>query len=636
MPRTDPGSHHPGTPFVDGTDVPQAVRIVERVLGRDVRVLVVCSEDAVECDLPDIPVVGDEVGDPFIEGMLRARTFTPESDVAWIAVFVVGNCPGFLSDLRYRIARESRIVGITLNPTRPLHPEALEHRLTMLPPFGMGVVLESDSHPLDAEWMGDGIDESLLDCLESDAGLHVVVEMAATRIPKSVAAHPGRCRELSRLGQRDILAAAGIAAGGGRSIFVLSRSSLGSLRSNLSSRTLGAIPLDIVVRIDGSDTGGPSYGLPAEAVPHIVPAHQLGNVLTDLRARATRYVLAKVDGRPDAEGDRERDSHPAAGLARSFGFEPSDLRREHEAVLARELGPDVERWFERYEPVGDRARYMWQWCVHGAELTSLPCVDRDLADHVRDTKVLAIFLAVLLDDAVDVRRDTRLLGEVLEVVRTGRLPTTANRTPNVRKYLETTLVFVREFEDRTRTYPRYEEFASLLRFDCEQFENAVRYGDLVGEDLELLSEVEHDLYLPHGMHMLAFATLDLMCSPAFARRDLGRLREAIWHAACMGRAGNVLGTWHREILQRDFTSGVFARALLRGDLSIDRLSSEPPESIAAIVESCGHESAYRSRWLQHRDEFVRAIRAIDSVDLLPLVEGQDRFCRMHLAGRGRI
>lgn len=613
-----------------------ALELAEQVLGADTKSLVVTAEDvaAHRGSIPALDFDGS-MGAIVLSGFLEARrSLDPNRDPPWIVVVVLGDEARFVDDVRHLVDHEPRLVVVVLSTDRAMSIEVLEHRLTELAGKKYGAIV--DFRPPSDDWAGDGIDESLFDLLHDDPDLFVVAEREATSIATTRAEHPGRCLLRRELSTVDVLRAVGLAAGGGRVILLVSSLTLARLRGTIRPLFGARIPIDIVVPTDfdrAADVTRIRAPLP-EASPHFIPARELGTILAR-RPAGLRYVIAELDTGP-AVDPSEQGKRATEELTKSFGFDPDDVRAEHEAVLRCELGRDVDRWYERYAPVGSRSRYMWQWCVHGAELTGLPCVDREWSEHVRDTKVLAIFLAVLLDDAVDVHRDSQLLGEVLHVVERAELPSTADRTDDVRRYLDVTLQFVGEFEARVRTYPRYHEFSDLLRFDCEQFANAVRYGDLVGEDLELLSEVEHDLYLPHGMHMQAFATLDLMCSPAFERSDHGRLREAIWHAARMGRAGNVLGTWHREIGQRDFTSGVFARALLQGDVTIERLGTDPPELVAALIESCGHESAYRSRWLEHRRDFVRAVRGIRSVDLEPLVEGQDRFCRMHLAGRGFI
>ncbi len=125
--------------------------------------------------------------------------------------------------------------------------------------------------------------------------------------------------------------------------------------------------------------------------------------------------------------------------------------------------------------------------------------------------------------------------------------------------------------DRVAKYPCYSKFEPVLRYDLLQFLNTMRYSHLVNGRPYLLNMAEHDVYTPHNMMMVSFATLDLMCSPTFTPADVGALRECVWHAQSMGRIGNLLSTWKRELADRDFTSGVFARALANGEVTLDTL-----------------------------------------------------------------
>jgi hypothetical protein len=194
----------------------------------------------------------------------------------------------------------------------------------------------------------------------------------------------------------------------------------------------------------------------------------------------------------------------------------------------------------------------------------------------------------------------------------------------------------RDYRARTETYPYHAVFADLLHYDLTQFFNTMRYSHLLNDQLPLLNLAEHDLYTSHNMQMISFSTLDLMCSAEFDMDDLGKLREAMWHAQCMGRIGNLLSTWRREIPDRDFTSGVFARAVSQGDLTVAQLLQGDPGQIEAAILQGEHELYFYRRWLHHRERLRARARQIRSMDLTATMDGHDRFFLMHLGSRGMI
>ena len=196
-----------------------------------------------------------------------------------------------------------------------------------------------------------------------------------------------------------------------------------------------------------------------------------------------------------------------------------------------------------YEEVGSRDVYLWQWCTLGVELTTLPCVRPELRAHVCDTKVLSIVLCVLLDDVADEHGNGQLLDALLEMK--CREPASSFRGLDVveLRHAEITRALWAEYWGRVAAYPCHAEFEPVLRYDLQQFQNTMRYSHLINERPYLLNLAEHDLYTPHNMMMISFATLDLMCSPGFVLEEIGALREAVWHAQCMGRTGNLLSTW---------------------------------------------------------------------------------------------
>ncbi|MBI3466220.1 MAG: hypothetical protein HY000_24665 [Planctomycetes bacterium] len=227
------------------------------------------------------------------------------------------------------------------------------------------------------------------------------------------------------------------------------------------------------------------------------------------------------------------------------------MEQEIRHVLERQLSPRIRAWSDGYAGVGKRNLYLWKWCRQGVEITMLPCVAPELRDEVCDTKVLGVMLDVLLDDIADRGGD----GELLEQLLTLPLGCTTfdfARFPlDQQDYARFTVEVWEEIQRRAQSYPCHAEYRELLRFDYLQLFNVMRYSHLLNGNLALLNLAEHDLYTPHNMHMMVSSTLDLMCSPEFDRSELGKVREIVWNAQCMGRVGNLITTWQRELGEGD-------------------------------------------------------------------------------------
>ena len=289
-----------------------------------------------------------------------------------------------------------------------------------------------------------------------------------------------------------------------------------------------------------------------------------------------------------------------------------------------------------YEEVGPRDVYLWKWCTHGVELTTLPCVVPELRAHVCDTKMLSIVLCVLLDDVADQHGSTHLLDALLELTCWGVSRSLHGLSTAQRRHAQIARALWKEYQSRIAGYPCYDTFEPVLHYDLLQFFNTMRYSHLVNGRPYLLNMVEHDLYTSHNMMMISFSTLDLMCGPGFPQEEVGTLREAIWHAQCMGRIGNLLSTWRRELVKRDFTSGVFARAMMEGDLTLEELENGDPSELEATIRNRGHEAYFFGKWLEHRERCHARARHISSLDLRAVLEAHDRFFAMHLGSQGLI
>ena len=314
---------------------------------------------------------------------------------------------------------------------------------------------------------------------------------------------------------------------------------------------------------------------------------------------------------------------------------PEQLEQIVSDIKAVEFSPYLRTWMEDYEKVGQRGRFLWQWCIKGLKLTTLPCVTPELRDHIIETKMLSIFYGTLIDDIADREQDREMLHMAMGL---GSDEWLADRlgiwTGRRRDYLETIARLWREVWSRCQSYPRFAEFESLLRFDNEQSLNAMRYALLVNQSPSVLNNIEHDLYQPHNMQIMFMASVDLCGSPGFELNELGIAREIFWHAQRMGRIGNMLTTWEREVLDRDFTSGVFAHSLTRGILNPSDLRSLPAYEIMSLLEGAECHAHFIRDWKTNRDEMARKVQAVRSCDFTAYLKGFEQLIFLHLASRG--
>ena len=310
------------------------------------------------------------------------------------------------------------------------------------------------------------------------------------------------------------------------------------------------------------------------------------------------------------------------------------VQQEITHVLNKTLSPALSHWATEYGKVGHRNMYLWKWCHQGVMVTTLSCVLPELFDHVCDTKVLGVILDVLLDDIADRKGDDELLEPLIGLTVNGPRPSFKGYPPEQRAYAEFAVAVWNEIVARAKRYPLFEQYAKVFDYDYKQLFNVMRYSHLANEHIELLNLAEHDLYTPHNMHMIISSTLDLMCSPGFDRTEWGKVRDAAWHAQCMGRIGNLTTTWERELGDADYSSGVYASALNSGDLTIEQLHAGNREQIKRAIIDGGHEVKFLKRWQEHRRYLLSRVPHIHSFDLGKLVAGLERLICLHLGSRG--
>jgi hypothetical protein len=298
-----------------------------------------------------------------------------------------------------------------------------------------------------------------------------------------------------------------------------------------------------------------------------------------------------------------------------------------------QLSDTIERAIDGYEQVGHRNSFLWRWVRRGVEITTLSCIDADLWDHVCDTKTLGVMFDVLIDDVADEDSDPVFLDQLIAIT-DGRTVPLSDLPPDKRDYYAYSDIIWRQIWDRLETYHRYDEFQEVLRYDYRQLMNSMRYSLLIRNQPHTMNISEHDSYMPHNMHMMVSGTVDLMASLIFDKNELSRLRLVLSFAQHMGRIGNLVTTWEREIREKDFSSGVFPAALNMGVLTVDDLMRGDQQFISERIRGSGIEEKFLRRWTRLHAKVSLHMTNFKTVGLAKLLEGLETLIQLHLGSRG--
>jgi hypothetical protein len=101
----------------------------------------------------------------------------------------------------------------------------------------------------------------------------------------------------------------------------------------------------------------------------------------------------------------------------------------------------------------------------------------------------------------------------------------------------------------------------------------------------------------------------------------------------MARIGNLVATSERELGKGDLTSGVYARPVSRGELSVGDLLGGDRERVRSAIAERGHESYFVGRWQEHRRSVLAAGSHLRSFDAAEWATGLQRLVCLHLGSR---
>ncbi|HXH31260.1 MAG TPA: hypothetical protein VNJ01_10650 [Bacteriovoracaceae bacterium] len=221
------------------------------------------------------------------------------------------------------------------------------------------------------------------------------------------------------------------------------------------------------------------------------------------------------------------------------------------------LDYQVKLLAEKYQSVCDHRdpRLFTEFLVLGYRQTTLSSVGAEFTELAVYAKVCLGMIITLYDDLADNPRLSRpqLLKELYRL-NIGEHPVLRETGPGDFPLIELAQHLFGELNRALSRLPRQEKFQNLLAFDIRHVYLANQYAELMTLQPAIRNLTESKLLGPYNMGMVAAGTIDLMASPCFDGSETGRLREALILGQRIGRIGNLISTFQRELDEGDLTS----------------------------------------------------------------------------------
>ena len=315
------------------------------------------------------------------------------------------------------------------------------------------------------------------------------------------------------------------------------------------------------------------------------------------------------------------------------GITPEVKKREIEKIQKVELPAELQKWVKEYEKVGERDGFIWKFTYSGWQMFTLSSVQKKYQELVIINKCCNTILNVLLDDLADKGENEDILDGALKIVYPSN--NARNVFLNVSKsnleYLNLIKKVYNFIKKDLKKYPRYKEFRNVFEYDYQQFLNTMKYSYLINKIPVVINLNEHETYSHHNMQGMIGMTIDLMCSSEFNIKELGIFREIAWKMQQMGRIGNLITTWEREIYDNDFTSGIFAYALKKNIINVNDLKMENKRNkIIKKIKTSKIEDYFLKQWENYYKEVDFLGKDFKSIDVQKMLNESKNFLVMHI------
>jgi len=303
--------------------------------------------------------------------------------------------------------------------------------------------------------------------------------------------------------------------------------------------------------------------------------------------------------------------------------------------IAKITLPEILNDFiETYQQIGgERGTFLWKWVYHNLHYYTLSSVSPDEKEKIITLKTLLTIFVAIFDDMADVDKDVKTIYELQKVPHHVEQVDLSKVSEKNRQLFALSLDIWRYFIAAIREHPRYSYFEDMLFFDVKQLINSFLYACIINQNPSLMSYSESAIYGYHNMMMIIYCDVDLIASQNIKNEEVPILREIFWRGQKMGRIGNWLTTWKREIKDNDFSSGIFAYHVITHELS-SPITFQHQHDIEQSINNSETEEHFFSEWQRYFSEIKTLGQSVDSIDVNHYLLALENLLKNHILSSG--
>lgn len=307
------------------------------------------------------------------------------------------------------------------------------------------------------------------------------------------------------------------------------------------------------------------------------------------------------------------------------------------------------------------------------EITTILSKNNKNYSNSEKNKFLGVLLIVLLDDIAENLQNERMLTVAIDSVSDelrhftrfrklrdestafARLERNNSFSEAEIDYLRFTIEITREMLNTVLTLPNYDVLKKeyykywLKVLDCFVF--TLRLNNFIKNNnhqsiKKYFNSLNFSYYANttgHNMHVILAMIIDLMALRKINKKEIGFSIKISEEAQVMGRIGNWLSTWKRELREKDFSSGIAIYCINNGIIKINDIKSYVLNNDNLIekrlikqIERSGAAKYFLSKWSSCRQRIESYSQKITIFSTKKYLHGAKLFLDLHTDNINKI